>query len=65
MPIYKDAVDASAQKIRSVLQERGMLDGFTSSVKDGSTASVSEEIVNAILLHLEQYLAGNASETID
>lgn len=42
-----------------------MLDGFTSSLKDGKTAAASEEIVNAISLHLEQYLADNASEVID
>ena len=35
MPVYKDEVDASVQKVRAVLQERGMLDGFTSSLKDG------------------------------
>ena len=53
MPVYNDDVDASMQKIRAVLQERGMLDGFTSSLKDSKTAAVSEEIVNAISLHLE------------
>ena len=65
MPVYKDVVDASVQKVRAVLQERGMLDGFTSSVKDGKTAAVSEEIINTISLYLEQYLADNASEAID
>ena len=53
MPVYNDDVDASMQKIRAVLQECGMLDGFTSSLKDGKTAAASEEIVNAISLHLE------------
>lgn len=53
MPVYNDDVDASMQKIRAVLQERGMLDGFTSSLKDSKTAAASEEIVNAISLHLE------------
>lgn len=53
MPVYKDVVDASVQKVRAVLQERGMLDGFTSSVKDSKTAAAAEEIVNAISLHLE------------
>lgn len=65
MPVYKDVVDASVQKVRAVLQERGMLDGFTSSVKDAKTAAVAEEIVNTISLHLEQYLASNAAEAID
>ena len=53
MPVYNDDVDASMQKIRAVLQERGMLDGFTSSLKDSKTAAASEQIVNAISLHLE------------
>ena len=53
MPVYNDDVDASMQKIRAVLQERGMLDGFTSSLKDSKTIAASEEIVNAISLHLE------------
>lgn len=53
MPVYKDVVDASMQKVRAVLQERGMLDGFTSSLNDSKTAAASEEIVNAISLHLE------------
>lgn len=65
MPAYKDVVGASVQKVRAVLQERGMLGGFTSSLKDGKTAAASEEIVNAISLHLEQYLADNTSEMID
>jgi hypothetical protein len=34
--------------VRAVLSERGMLDGFTSSLKDNKTAKVSEEIVNFI-----------------
>jgi hypothetical protein len=65
MPIYMDEVDSSVQKVRAVLSERGMLEGFTSSIKDEKTARVSEEIVNFISLQLEQYLTDNASETID
>ena len=53
MPVYNADADASMQKIRAVLPERGMLDGFTSSLKDSKTAAASEEIVNAISLHLE------------
>ena len=65
MPIYNDEVGSSVQKVRAVLSERGMLDGFTSSLKDNKTAKVSEEIVNFISNQLEQYLASNTSETID
>ena len=65
MPIYMDEVDSSVQKVRAVLSERGMLEGFTSSIKDEKTAQVSEEIINFISLQLEQYLTDNASETID
>jgi hypothetical protein len=50
MPIYMDEVDSSVQKVRAVLSERGMLEGFTSSIKDEKTAQVSEEIVNFISL---------------
>ena len=42
-----------------------MLGGFTSSAKDAATAAAAGEIINAISLHLEQYLADNASEAID
>jgi hypothetical protein len=38
MPIYMDEVDSSVQKVRAVLSERGMLEGFTSSIKDEKTA---------------------------
>jgi len=50
MPAYKDMVGSSAQKIRSVLQARGALQGFKSGIKDKSTAAISEELVNFIAI---------------
>jgi len=65
MPAYKDAPDSSMQKLRSILMDRGSLDGFSSKIKDAKTAALSEEIVNFIQLQLENYITDNASETVD
>ena len=65
MPIYKDEVGSSAQKIRAVLQQRGTFGSFTSGIRDKNTAEISQEIVDFITGQLERYLAENAIETID